>query len=95
MNIIRWLQTKLFQFFALFSSNTEQSNATKKRPSRQYEPREIWFCTMPVEEEDLRWIPSGHEKRPYLVVKVGEDGFWGYPMSTSHKKYPFDKKNVL
>ena len=92
MNIIRWLQTKLFQFFALFSSNTEQSNATKKRPSRQYEPREIWFCTMPVEEEDLRWIPSGHEKRPYLVVKVGEDGFWGYPMSTSHKKYPFDKK---
>lgn len=44
---------------------------------------DIVYCQMPLSPEELEAIPEGHRKRPYLVLKTLEDGFWGVP--ASHK----------
>ena len=54
--------------------------------------RDILYCQMPVSAQDRLRIKPGHDVRPYLVMKKGENGFWGYPMTTSHQRYAYDEK---
>ncbi len=93
--LIRWLEKKLpptDQKPIEESKIEEQAQSTE--PPLSYSVRDILYCNMPVEEEDLQSIPKGHETRPYLVMKCGNHGFWGYPMTTTHERYEYDEKMI-
>lgn len=50
---------------------------------------ELCWATMPLSEEELSKIPSGHDFRPYLLLKEGDGFYWAFP-STSKA---FSNKN--
>lgn len=93
--LIRWLEKKLpAQLQEPIEERKIEEEAQKIGPPVSYSARDILYCNMPMEEEDLQAIPKGHETRPYLVMKCGDHGFWGYPMTTTHERHEYDKKMI-
>lgn len=70
---------KIFSFFPL----------KKKREKfiPRYEVGDVVYAFMPVKKEELVNIPSGHERRPYLIVDIDyENGFYKSFLFTSDIK---------
>ena len=59
---------KILQFFL----NHLQKDYTSFNPYH-YETGDVIWANMPLNDEELKHVLKGHEKRPYLIISVNND----------------------
>jgi len=59
---------KILQFFL----NHLQKDYTSFNPY-EYEVGDVIWAKMPLSENELKFVPKGHEIRPYLIISINNE----------------------